>query len=88
MADMKVGAYICKGCGIGERLNTAQLATIAQKEGKAQVVREHEFLCNSQGVEMIRNDIANEGVNRAVQGGTAASLRAIQVINRVSRAEA
>jgi quinone-modifying oxidoreductase subunit QmoA len=27
-------------------------------------------------------------VNRAVQGGTAASLRAIQVINRVSRAEA
>ena len=63
---MKIGAYICKGCGIGERLNTAQLATIAQKEGKAQVVREHEFLCNSQGVEMIRNDIANEGVNRVV----------------------
>ncbi len=44
MADMKMGAYICKGCGIGERLDTAQLAMIAQKEGKAQVVREHEFL--------------------------------------------
>jgi len=47
MADMKVGAYICKGCGIGERLNVAQLVTIAQKEGKAQVAREHEFLCNA-----------------------------------------
>jgi quinone-modifying oxidoreductase subunit QmoB len=66
MADTKIGAYICKGCGIGERLDTAQLAMIAQKEGKAQVVREHEFLCNSRGVEMIRNDIANEGVNHVV----------------------
>jgi quinone-modifying oxidoreductase subunit QmoB len=66
MAETKIGAYICKGCGIGERLNTAQLATIAQKEGKAKVVREHEFLCNSQGVEMIQNDITNEGVNHVV----------------------
>jgi quinone-modifying oxidoreductase subunit QmoB len=66
MADMKVGAYICKGCGIGERLNVAQLVNIAQKEGKAQVAREHEFLCNASGVEMIRNDIANEGVNHVV----------------------
>ena len=66
MADMKMAAYICKGCGIGERLDTAQLAMIAQKEGKAHVVREHEFLCNSQGVEMIKNDIAEEGVNHVV----------------------
>jgi len=66
MADMKVGAYICKGCGIGERLNVAQLVNIAQKEGKAPVAREHEFLCNASGVEMIKNDIANEGVNHIV----------------------
>src|SRR3989344_1842163 len=66
MADMKIGAYICKGCGIGERLDTAQLAMIAQKEGKAQVVREHEFLCNASGVDMIKNDIANAGVNHVV----------------------
>ena len=47
MADMKVAAYICKGCGIGERLDTAQLAMIAQKEGKAQ---ENLILCNSSAV--------------------------------------
>jgi len=29
-------------------------------------VREHEFLCNASGVEMIKNDIANEGVNHVV----------------------
>ena len=35
MADMKVAAYICQGCGLGERLDTAALAKVAQKEGKA-----------------------------------------------------
>ncbi len=66
MADMKIGAYICKGCGLGERLNIQQLANVAQKEGKAQVVREHEFLCNHQGVAMIKDDIAKEGVTHVV----------------------
>ncbi|MDA8390606.1 MAG: FAD-dependent oxidoreductase [Gammaproteobacteria bacterium] len=68
MADMKVGAYLCQGCGLGERLDIKGLATVAQKEGKAQVVREHEFLCNSQGVAMIQKDVAEEGVNRVVIG--------------------
>ncbi|UCH52556.1 MAG: CoB--CoM heterodisulfide reductase iron-sulfur subunit A family protein, partial [Pseudomonadota bacterium] len=66
MADQKVGAYICKGCGLGERLDIKQLENIAQKEGKAHVVKSHEFLCNAQGVEMIKNDIVNDGVNHVV----------------------
>ncbi len=65
MADeIKVGAYICKGCGLGERLDCSELATIAQREGKANLVREHDFLCNAEGVAMIQNDIDNEGVNK------------------------
>jgi len=66
MADMKIGAYICKGCGIGERLNTAQLVNIATKEGKAGIAREHDFLCNASGVDMIKQDIEKEGVNHVV----------------------
>jgi quinone-modifying oxidoreductase subunit QmoB len=66
MADTKIGAYICKGCGIGERLNTAQLANIATKEGKAGIAREHEFLCNASGVDMIKADIEKEGVTHVV----------------------
>ncbi len=66
MADMKVGAYICQGCGLGERLDTAALAKVAQKEGKAQVVKEHAFLCNAEGVAMIRNDIDNDGVTHVM----------------------
>lgn len=64
MADVKIGAYICKDCGLGERLDTKSLMQVATHDAKAHVVREHDFLCNADGVQMIKNDIANEGVNR------------------------
>ena len=64
MADAKLGAYICKGCGLGDRLNTSALTLIAQREGKAQIAKEHDFLCSSEGIKMIQDDITNEGVNR------------------------
>ncbi len=66
MADTKIGAYICKGCGLGERLDCDDLANIAKRDGKAQVVQQHDFLCSEDGVKMIQNDIDNEGVNRVV----------------------
>jgi quinone-modifying oxidoreductase subunit QmoB len=62
--EKKIGAYICKGCGLGERLEGAQLAMIAEREAKANLVREHDFLCSEDGVKMIQDDIDNEGVNR------------------------
>jgi quinone-modifying oxidoreductase subunit QmoB len=64
--EIKTGAYICKGCGLGERLDCDQLATIAEREGKANIVKQHDFLCNAEGVAMIQNDIDNEGVNRVM----------------------
>ncbi len=66
MADKKLGAYICKGCGIGERLNTDQLATIATREGKVSFSKQHDFLCNSAGVKMIQADIDSGEVNHLV----------------------
>ena len=62
MAEMKTAAYICKGCELGARLDTASLVKIATKEGKMALVREHDFLCSAEGVAQIRNDIDNEGV--------------------------
>jgi quinone-modifying oxidoreductase subunit QmoB len=59
---MKTAAYVCGGCGIGERLDTAQLAKIAEREGKMALVREHPFLCSDEGVAAIRADIETEGV--------------------------
>jgi len=66
VSDMKIGAYVCKGCGLGERLDCDELATIAQRDGKAQVVQQHDFLCSENGIKMIQSDIDNEGVNRVV----------------------
>ena len=68
MADMKVAAYICKGCGLGERLDADALVKIAQKDGKVPLAKTHDFLCNADGVAMIRNDIANEGVTHIMIG--------------------
>ena len=62
MSEMKTAAYICKGCGIGERLDAAQLVKVATREGKINLVREHEFLCSAQGVQMIREDIGKENI--------------------------
>ena len=67
MADeMKIGAYICNGCGIGDRLDSGQLETTATRDGKAAICQQHDFLCSEEGVKMIQNDIDNEGVNRVV----------------------
>jgi len=63
MSEMKTAAYICSGCGLGDKLDIAQLSKIAQKEGKMALVREHAFLCNPEGVQMIRDDIASEAVS-------------------------
>lgn len=67
MADKKFGAYICKGCGIGDRLNADQLATIATREGKVAFTKQHDFLCSQDGVAMIQADIdAGEVTHMAI----------------------
>jgi quinone-modifying oxidoreductase subunit QmoB len=67
MADeMKIGAYICNGCGISDRLDSAQLETTATRDGKAAICQQHDFLCSEAGVKMIQDDIDNEGVNHVV----------------------
>jgi len=66
MADKKLGAYICKGCGIGDRLDIAQLKKTATREAKFAFAKEHEFLCNSDGVKMIQADIDAGEVNHVM----------------------
>lgn len=60
--EKRIAAYICKGCGIEDRVDCGQMEQIASREGKAHVVKQHEFLCNADGVKMIREDIENDGV--------------------------
>ncbi|MFH1034218.1 MAG: FAD-dependent oxidoreductase [Pseudomonadota bacterium] len=52
----KVCAYICKGCGIGDALNTAKLAKAAGEQGVKEF-KEHDVLCSAEGVAMIQADV-------------------------------
>jgi quinone-modifying oxidoreductase subunit QmoB len=63
--EKKIGVYICTDCEIGQSLNIEQLVKVA-KEQKASVVKTHSSLCQKEGAEFIKNDIAQEGVNAVI----------------------
>ncbi|WML92199.1 hydrogenase iron-sulfur subunit [Thiothrix lacustris] len=58
---MKIGGYLCTGCGIGDRLDTKSLETVAVREGRIGFCKTHDFLCSQAGVDMIKADMAAEG---------------------------
>jgi quinone-modifying oxidoreductase subunit QmoB len=62
--DKKYGVYICTGCGIGDALDTKALCGIPEEEGLP--VKTHPFLCGKDGVELIKKDIADKGINTMV----------------------
>ena len=66
--EKKIGAYMCSGCGIGDRLDCGQLETTATRDGKAAHAKTHEFLCSEAGVKLIQDDIDNDGVTHVVIG--------------------
>lgn len=61
--DRKVGVYICTGCGIGEGLDVEQLSKVAKTECKAALCKTHQMLCAPEGLEQIKADMAQEGIN-------------------------
>ena len=64
--DKKHSVYICTGCEIGDALNMESLCGVPEEEGVP--VKTHPFLCGKEGVEVIKKDIADEGVNTIVIG--------------------
>ena len=64
--DKKIAVYICSGCGIGDALDMDQLSKVATSECKIPVCRNHPNLCSAEGVKLIRDDIANDGVNTVI----------------------
>ncbi len=64
--EMKIGAYICNGCGLGDRLDSSQLEMTATRDGKAKYAKQHDFLCSADGVAMIQKDIDDGETNHVV----------------------
>jgi len=65
--DKKYSVYICTGCGIGDALDIKGLCGVPEEEGVP--VKTHSFLCGKEGVDVIKKDIADEGVNTIVIAG-------------------
>jgi quinone-modifying oxidoreductase subunit QmoB len=61
--EKKFGVYICKGCGIAEAVDIEKLSNVATKDMKMPFCKTHDVLCSPDGVRIIKDDIANEGVN-------------------------
>lgn len=64
--EKKFGVYICKGCGINDAVDVEKLTNVATKDMKMPSCKTHDFLCGTEGVQLIKNDIANEGVNTII----------------------
>lgn len=63
--EKKIGVYICTDCEIGSSLDIDKLTKVAIKQ-KASVVKTHPSLCQKEGVEFIKRDMAQEGVNAVI----------------------
>jgi len=62
----KIGVYICSGCGIGEVLDLDKLSSLANKDPAVAVCKVHPFLCGEEGVQTIKKDIEEAGINTVV----------------------
>lgn len=57
----KIGVFICKSCGIAERLNIEELEAKAREQG-ATSVYSSDFLCSKEGKEFINTKIQEDGL--------------------------
>ncbi len=64
--EKKYGVYLCKGCGIGAALDCESIAKVVKKEGKIPHVKEHDILCSPEGLDLIKQDMVQEGINSMV----------------------
>lgn len=61
--EKKIATYICTGCGIGDALDIEKLSKVATEDNSVPVCKNHPNLCSEEGVALIKQDIADEGVN-------------------------
>ena len=64
--EKKLAVYICTGCGIGDALDIDQLSNLATSDLSVPICRTHANLCSQEGAQLVRDDMANEGVNSLV----------------------
>ncbi len=64
--NKKTGVYICSGCEIGKCIDIDALANIAKNEYNTECCINHSFLCNDEGIGIIKKDIAEKKLDAVV----------------------
>ncbi len=64
--EKKIGVYICSGCDIDKAIDVEELGKVATGECYASICKSHSALCSPEGLQVIKDDVNNEGVNRIV----------------------
>ena len=64
--DPKIGVYICKGCDIGKSIDIDALVKTSSDNSNVAICKTHDILCSQEGVDTIKTDISNDGINRIV----------------------
>lgn len=64
--EKKIGVYICSGCDIDKAVDVEELSKVATGECRAQVCKTHSALCSQEGLQIIKEDVNKESVNRVV----------------------
>ncbi len=67
-SENKIGVYLCSGCSLNESLNYDTLVKVAAGENKVPVCKVSEWLCGGENIDMIKNDIKNDNLNKVVIG--------------------
>lgn len=62
----KPGVYICRGCGIGEAVDTGRLENVARSELKVAHVVTHAALCSDEGTATIARDLDAGAIDGAL----------------------
>jgi len=64
--NKKTGVYICSGCEIGRCINIDALSNIAKNEYNTECCIKHPFLCNKDGIGIIKKDIVEKKLDAVV----------------------
>ncbi|MBL7175702.1 MAG: hydrogenase iron-sulfur subunit [Desulfobacteraceae bacterium] len=64
--EKKIALYVCSGCGIADALDIEKLVEVETDDVSAEISKNHPNLCAQEGVDLIKKDIENEGVNTMV----------------------
>jgi quinone-modifying oxidoreductase subunit QmoB len=73
--EKKYCVYICKGCGIKEALDVDKLSGAAKK---VQNFKIHDVLCSPEGVQLIKDDMAKDGINTIIIAACSPRVKAAE----------